>query len=416
MKKMIIACVLGLCMAVMLAFAPLHLASGADGSVGRNEQQFREAAMAEVHAQEASSAGKFDEATELYAIALDNYSKLLKDAPSFRLKVVQDRTANCLNEIKALMENPVIQKKYAVTVRDLMTIAAARLEASSSRRSQPIASAASVLQSVAPATGLTTVAVSTPVVIKPAGSTGVTDTVRDDEMRKEMARIRNDYVNAVHELAKLKAIPKATKKKPGESGMILGIEAQMAELQRQIDQLRNEKTMLQSRVTELSARPRPSSPGGPAGLAIRLMKEDKILEAQEVLVNGLAKTPDDVDLKLALGILYCRQNKFAEAVRVLGPVVASDETDARACLVIGAAYTGLGKLNDAHFELAKAVGFEPDMPDAHYNLAQLLMLVKPADPKAAMGHYRQALQLGAAPDAGFEAELDKALNSGSGAR
>lgn len=445
---------LGMCVAWVVSLSPVSPVSGEDGKVQR-DQQFRAASMAEVQAQKAGAAGKFDEAVELYTVALDNYCKLLKGFPDYRPVFTRERTSKCVNELRALMDVPELRQRYASKIRDLVAEGGRLLETSPQDKSGQAApavparpAAVSAVPSVRPAKAPAETSV-----LKPLGTSSMVVLSPEAEMKKEMARLRTEYINAVQELAKLKSgagretaakelereyarkldelrkenseLKAGLKKQPagreagtpGSAGNDViakqsgDFEERMAGLQRQIEDLRREKTALQNRVTELSARPGPAgSEGGAAGLAARLMKEDKLIEANEVLVSALAKTPDDVNLKLVLGMLYCRRGQYAEAARLLKPVVESDETNAEGCLVLGAAYIGLGRLGDAHFELSKAVGFAPDMPEAHYNLAQVLMSLKPSDPKGALEHYRQALQLGAAADVSFEAELNKALN------
>ena len=58
-------------------------------------------------------------------------------------------------------------------------------------------------------------------------------------------------------------------------------------------------------------------------------------------------------------------------------------------------------------ELEAALAFEPDSREAHYNLAQLLLLTTPRDAERAGEHYREALKFGAQRDAALEAELEK---------
>ena len=141
------------------------------------------------------------------------------------------------------------------------------------------------------------------------------------------------------------------------------------------------------------------------------MREGNLANAEELLVVGLEKAPGDREIVLLLGTVYCREREYEKAVSVIRPVVESDPTDAKARVVLGGAYLALGKYGDARMELEGAVGFEPDLVEAHYNFAQVLLLTKPADPARAKEEYQMSLKLGGQPDRAFEAALEKALGA-----
>jgi len=61
-------------------------------------------------------------------------------------------------------------------------------------------------------------------------------------------------------------------------------------------------------------------------------------------------------------------------------------------------YYGLGKPQEASKQLREALVINPKIAEAHYNLAQLLLSIKPADTNLARTHYKSALELGAKPD------------------
>jgi hypothetical protein len=69
----------------------------------------------------------------------------------------------------------------------------------------------------------------------------------------------------------------------------------------------------------------------------------------------------------------------------------------------------LGDYLDARMQLEMAVGFAPDLSEARYDLAQVLLVAEPTDPVGAMDQYKEALRLGAARDIGFERRLRTAL-------
>ena len=114
-------------------------------------------------------------------------------------------------------------------------------------------------------------------------------------------------------------------------------------------------------------------------------------------------------LLFLLGSLHVQEGRYADAVKVMQPLVEGDQTDARARVVLGAAYLALGRCLDAQMELEAAVLFDPDLSEAHYNFAQLLLKMKPPDAQRAMEQYQESLSLGGQADPVFEVELKKAL-------
>ena len=95
------------------------------------------------------------------------------------------------------------------------------------------------------------------------------------------------------------------------------------------------------------------------------------------------------------------------AIDVLTPLVVNNPSDARARSAIGAAWMGLGDVRAAKIALEKAVSLNPQLADAHFNLAQVLLAADPANATKARQHYLDAMALGAVADE----ELAKTLGS-----
>jgi Flp pilus assembly protein TadD len=113
-------------------------------------------------------------------------------------------------------------------------------------------------------------------------------------------------------------------------------------------------------------------------------------------------TPTDAQGQLLLGMAYCRVQKFKEAIAVLRPLVLKDSSNVSARNVLGAAWLGQGNMNEARLELEKVLRMNPNLSDAHYNLAQVFVFSRPPDYTQARRHYRRALELGATPDREIE--------------
>ncbi len=116
---------------------------------------------------------------------------------------------------------------------------------------------------------------------------------------------------------------------------------------------------------------------------------------------------DDAQARVLLGTAYCMAGKYNSAVEVLTPLVVNDPSNARAQNALGAAWMGLGDARSARIALEKAVALDSQLGDAHFNLAQVLLVAEPADREKARRHYLNAMALGAEADE----ELAQALGS-----
>ena len=140
----------------------------------------------------------------------------------------------------------------------------------------------------------------------------------------------------------------------------------------------------------------------------RLMREKHGEKAYELVMFGLAKSPEDPQLLLLLGTLQVQAGRCKDAISTIMPLVEADSSNAKARVLLGASYCGLGRYDEARMELEAAIGYDPDLSEAHYNFAQLLLNTQPPDPARALEQYKSALALGAEPDPVLQAALDKA--------
>ncbi|MDD4871697.1 MAG: tetratricopeptide repeat protein [Kiritimatiellae bacterium] len=121
-------------------------------------------------------------------------------------------------------------------------------------------------------------------------------------------------------------------------------------------------------------------------------------KARAILLNGLRMEPDDINMRMLMGITHCRANEFENAMYLTEPLIQEDPSNAIAHIILGTAYFGLGKIPDAAKQMQEALTLNPKLAEAHYNLAQILLASKPAETNAARNHYKSALELGSQPD------------------
>lgn len=130
--------------------------------------------------------------------------------------------------------------------------------------------------------------------------------------------------------------------------------------------------------------------------------------AREILMEGLRLDPDDRTIRLLLGLAQCLSGRFEDAAILLRTLLEEHPADAYAHLYLAGALTGLGRLAEASDELRQAIRCKPQIHQAHFNLALILLRMDPPDTSAAREHYRNSLRYGGAPSP----ELDKRFSSG----
>jgi len=110
---------------------------------------------------------------------------------------------------------------------------------------------------------------------------------------------------------------------------------------------------------------------------------------------------------LTLGIIYMDQERFDEALAALTQAVLLDPRNSRARNYLGVVVGRKGWIDGAQSELRRAVEFDPEYADAHFNLAAFYLEEKPPAVELARRHYYRAIELGAESDA----TIEKVLNS-----
>lgn len=142
--------------------------------------------------------------------------------------------------------------------------------------------------------------------------------------------------------------------------------------------------------------------------ARRLLQDGNAPEASTLVQEARKIFPDDANLTTLHGIVACRAGRFDEAIRILQPVTGRSSSNTTALITLGSACLAMGRMGDARVAMEQAVKSNPSSPEAHFNLAQILVNIKPADVAGAQAHYKQAIDLGMSPDPDFENALNTA--------
>lgn len=143
--------------------------------------------------------------------------------------------------------------------------------------------------------------------------------------------------------------------------------------------------------------------------ANRMMKANDMIPAISLLMEAVELMPTETDLVVLLAVADCRDGRFEDAVKLMAPFDVWKAKNSDALLTLGTAYMGLGEIGKARDATEKALSIKADSAEAHYNLAQILVTITPADVSGAQEHYQRALELGAPVDLDFENALRTSL-------
>ncbi len=155
-----------------------------------------------------------------------------------------------------------------------------------------------------------------------------------------------------------------------------------------------------------TAAPRPVPPGtAPADFVRQLLQDGANAEALATVQEARKSSLADVNLALIEGIALIRLQRYSEAATQLIELAKNNPRNAEAHATLGAAMMGAGFYEEAREALQMAVRLDRNLPECHYNLAQLYAFTDPIDLKQARKAYQQARDLGLAADP----QLEKAL-------
>ncbi len=146
-----------------------------------------------------------------------------------------------------------------------------------------------------------------------------------------------------------------------------------------------------------------SSDSAALTLAAGHLREGQAEAARDILLAALREHPDDPRARLLIGVAQCMLGRYEDALYVLETLVQDIPDNVSALLALSAAQAGMRDYLPARATLDRALVLAPESPEAHENMARLLMLTEPPETDAARAHYERARALGLAPDAGLEA-------------
>jgi Flp pilus assembly protein TadD len=128
-------------------------------------------------------------------------------------------------------------------------------------------------------------------------------------------------------------------------------------------------------------------------------------EASATLLKSLAYDYENDFTHYARGVALLHCGRMEEAGEELYEGLKINEANGPAWHTLGLLANKQGRRTEARDCFLKAVQFDPDCADAHYNLAVLYLTGNPQQPELARKHYRSALKAGAARNS----DLDKLL-------
>jgi predicted Zn-dependent protease len=136
---------------------------------------------------------------------------------------------------------------------------------------------------------------------------------------------------------------------------------------------------------------------GAASNAVVLLKEMRVL------------FPDDRAVNHLLGVAYCRMGEFEKALAEIDPLTRKKTASADEWMTMGVTWLGMGNLGKARSAFESALDKDPNLPEAHFNLAQILIRLKNNKADLARTHYLTAVQLGAKRDQDLEYIINQSL-------
>jgi tetratricopeptide (TPR) repeat protein len=143
--------------------------------------------------------------------------------------------------------------------------------------------------------------------------------------------------------------------------------------------------------------------------ARRLIESGSYSNAFTLLAEVRKLLPQDPGIPLLMGVASCRRGDFETALHELEPLAKGRRVSGDVWLTLGVAYLGVGNLGRSRNAFEKALDQEPELTEAHFNLAQILLRLKKPDAEGARKHYLQALQKGASRDPELERGINQAL-------
>lgn len=222
---------------------------------------------------------------------------------------------------------------------------------------------------------------------------------------KEAQKARDQQAEAEERLADAKK--KAETEKPKAEAEKAKAEAPAKPAEKKVEAAKTEPAREAAASPVAATVPPRAVPKGmsAADFVRQLLQEGENDAALATVQEARKARPTDMNLVLIESIALIRLQQYREAAAMLVDLAKNNPRNAEIHATLGAAMMGAGFYEEARETLLMAVKFDKNLPECHFNLAQLYALVDPKDLKQARKHYKQALELGIPPDA----QLDKVL-------
>ena len=136
-----------------------------------------------------------------------------------------------------------------------------------------------------------------------------------------------------------------------------------------------------------------------------MLSVDRYDDVEKALLKILKKEPENRDARFLMALARVQQGKQAEAVVVIDDLLADNPNDEPTLLLAAGSYAATGNYTKAMGFLDKALKVSPKRPYAYYNMAWLLLEMKPATTDEPEMYYRQAVKLGGSRDLDLERRL-----------
>lgn len=129
--------------------------------------------------------------------------------------------------------------------------------------------------------------------------------------------------------------------------------------------------------------------------------------AREFLLAALRQDLQLPSAWLVLGLIDLDDRNYEGAMASFAQVVVREPRNARARNYLGVAIGQMGWFDGAEAEFRKAVEFDPNYADAHFNLAYFALQRRQPAVELARRHYQRAVELGARRDPELEKQFQR---------
>lgn len=132
---------------------------------------------------------------------------------------------------------------------------------------------------------------------------------------------------------------------------------------------------------------------------------NRLKDAENSLVKVLRSAPENREARFLLALVQLRDGRAGDATVILDDLLDDNPKDEAALLLAAAACSASANYPKAMERLDAAMKSNPSRPDGYYNMAWLLLELKPSETKEASAYYRQSVKLGGPRDAELERRL-----------